>query len=276
MSIGRKGGVISATPPAVSTSGASGVWALATQLQEQGGSNWPAQPLPPSETPGQLWMWGYNGRGQLGNNATAYRNSPVQVASGGSTWTQIGTNATQFSMARTDDDKLYAWGSNYNGQLGVPAAGSVVRTPVQVGALTNWRTLSLGANNSAHAKSDGTLWMWGTNIDGAGTTANSPVQVGSDTDWDSVAGGHTIAAGTNCYLFVKSTGALYGLGVNSTGQLGTGNTTVYSVPVQVGALTDWKSVAMAVDTSFAIKTDGTLWAWGNDAHGATGRGAAGR
>jgi alpha-tubulin suppressor-like RCC1 family protein len=50
-------------------------------------------------------------------------------------------------------------------------------------------------------------------------------------------------------------------GINANGQLGLGNTTDYSSPKQVGALTTWAKATIGPSTS-AIKTDGTLWTWG--------------
>jgi alpha-tubulin suppressor-like RCC1 family protein len=94
---------------------------------------------------------------------------------------------------------LWACGYNNNGQLG---DGTITSrsSPVQVGALTNWKQVACGRYHTVAVKTDGTLWTWGNDAYGQlgdGTVANksSPIQVGSLTTWKQVAGGqyHTIA-----------------------------------------------------------------------------------
>jgi len=64
---------------------------------------------------------------------------------------------------------------------------------------------------------------------------------------------------------------LYAWGDNSpNGQLGLGDTTDRSVPVQVGALTTWAKVTIGTAHTLSIKTDGTLWTWGDDSTGQLG------
>ena len=63
------------------------------------------------------------------------------------------------------------------------------------------------------------------------------------------------------------------MGFNSQGQLGHGNTTVRSSPVQVGSLTTWSKVACGRYATVAIKTDGTAWAWGENNYGMLGDGS---
>ena len=117
------------------------------------------------------------------------------------------------------------------------------------------------------------LWTWGDNSygqlgHGDTTSLSSPVQVGTDA-W--------ILTAANSYqqygmAAIKPDNTLWMWGKNTTGQLGQGNTTDYSSPVQVGALTDWEKVSAAPDHTVAIKTDGTLWAWGSNSQGALGNG----
>ena len=66
--------------------------------------------------------------------------------------------------------------------------------------------------------------------------------------------------------------ALFSWGENTTGQLGLGNTTDYSSPKQVGALTTWSLPVSGGNISSCLKTDGTLWVWGRNHVGQLGLG----
>jgi alpha-tubulin suppressor-like RCC1 family protein len=117
------------------------------------------------------------------------------------------------------------------------------------------------------------LWSWGANPNGAlglGNTTNisSPTQIGSLTNWLPIT---TIGWYSSQNLAVKNDGTLWSWGSNSFGTLGLGNTTNYSSPKQVGALTTWLQVSNAYHT-LAVKTDGTLWAWGRNNVGQLGLG----
>jgi alpha-tubulin suppressor-like RCC1 family protein len=113
--------------------------------------------------------------------------------------------------------------------------------------------------------------MWGWNFEGGLGTANrtdssSPVQTfAGGTNWKQVfCGGYHTAA-------IKMDGTLWMWGRNTEGELGTNNTTSYSIPVQtVSAGTNWKQVACGQFHTGAIKTDGTLWMWGNNSSGELG------
>ena len=168
--------------------------------------------------------------------------------------------------------KLWSWGINTSGQLGL---GNTTNrsSPVQVGALTDWAEVFGGTNRSFAIKTDGTLWSWGNNTLGAlgqgnQTSRSSPVQVGALTDWAEA----KISNRLFSTLAVKSNGTLWAWGGNGYGELGLGNTTNRSSPVQVGALTNWSKVFAISVAGLATKTDGTLWAWGRNYTGQLGQG----
>jgi len=75
-------------------------------------------------------------------------------------------------------------------------------------------------------------------------------------------------------IAIKTDGTFWSWGRNLEGQLGLNNRTNYSSPKQVGALTNWSKLATNGNgfMSAVIKTDGTLWMWGDSINGALGLG----
>jgi len=173
-------------------------------------------------------------------------------------------------------NKLFSWGSNTYGQLGLGNTTSY-SSPKQVGALITWNYPTIvGTTNSSVLcnKTDGTLWSWGNGSNGVLGTGNeisrsSPVQVGALTTW-----GRPSAIQSYSGACVKTDGTLWTWGYNSSGQLGLGNTTSYSSPKQVGSLANWSKLTRSsfVASLLCTKTDGTLWAWGANAYGQLGLG----
>ena len=209
------------------------------------------------KTDGTLWTWGENGYGEVGDGTITTRNSPVTTAGGGSNWAQVST-ANRAVFAIKTDGTLWTWGHNPNGQLGDGTTSSRLSPITTAGGGTNWKFVAGGLGRGSAIKTDGTLWSWGTNTgDGTSISKLSPVTTaGGGTNWKQVACGyHTLA--------IKTDGTLWGWGPYTNGLIGDGTTSDRSSPVSIaGGGTNWKQVDCGEDTSTAIKTDGTIWAWG--------------
>jgi alpha-tubulin suppressor-like RCC1 family protein len=169
-------------------------------------------------------------------------------------------------MAIKTDGGLWAWGWNGTGQLGIGTSGSdsVQYTPVRVGSDNNWASIVTGSNHTVGVRTDSSLWAWGNNSLGAlglGDTENRnvPVRVGSANDWVFVAAGQYHQT-----LAIKTDGSLWACGPNGYGQLGVGTTTAEPsrVLVQVGTDKNWAMASGGSESTFAMKSDGTLWRWG--------------
>jgi len=225
------------------------------------------------KTDGTLWTWGWNNYGHLGDNTVTHRSSPVQTIAGGTNWKLV-TCGYYHTAAIKNDGSLWLWGWNNWGQLGdnsVTHRSSPIQT---VSGGTNWKQVAGGINYNAAIKTDGTLWLWGYNLqaqlgDNSITSKSSPVQtVAAGTNWKQVACSKQISSPTAA---IKTDGSLWLWGGNSNGGLGDNTTTDKSSPVQtIAGGTNWKQVSVGYTNTAAIKTDGTLWTWGGNSNGVLG------
>jgi len=220
------------------------------------------------------FVWGLNSCGQLGDGTTTNRLSPVSVVGGFTDWCQVSAGGFHTAAVRTNGT-LWAWGRNNVGQLGDGTLTSSRLSPVSVvGGFTNWCQVSAGCFHTAAVRQNGTLWAWGYNSygrlgDGTTTSKRSPVSVvGGFTDWCQVAASdfHTAA--------VRQNGTLWAWGRNNYGQLGDGTLTSSRLsPVSVvGGFTNWCQVSAGFNHTAAVRTNGTLWAWGSNGNGRLGNG----
>ena len=240
---------------------------------------------------GKVYAWGNDGNGQLGDGSTVSSSSvPVAVlATGvlsGKTITQVATGSGH-SLALASDGTVYAWGYNNNGQLGNGSTATTAATPVAVnmsGVLAGKKIIQIAAGYaySLALASDGTVYAWGANAYGQlgnGLTTNSNVPVAV------VASGAIankkivqITAGYYHSLALASDGTVYAWGYNNAGQLGNNSTTNASSPVYTymsGVLAGKIITQLTAGSShsLALASDGTVYAWGNNASGQIGNGS---
>ena len=223
------------------------------------------------KTDGTLWVFGRNDYGRLGDNTVVHKSSPVQTVAGGTNWAQVSCGVNNTVAVKTDGT-LWTWGYNYFGTLGNNTSSGDLSSPVQtITGGTNWCSATVGNNHVAAIKTDGSLWCWGVNDlgqlgDNTVAHKSSPVQtIASGTNWKQVFGGYGQVAA------IKTDGTLWMWGKNTNGQLGDNTVTPRSSPVQtIAGGTNWKQVTCGYSHTAAIKTDGTLWCWGNNGNGQLG------
>ena len=156
----------------------------------------------------ELWTWGSNQYGQIGNGtktAQAVANPPAQITPT-MNWRKISCGY-RHTCAIKNDGSLWAWGYNRDGQLGNGTTTDQT-APIQIGTSTDWKEISCGGTYTLALKTDGTLWAWGTNDNGQlgnGTTTKEtiPIKIGIDTDWQK------ISCGYDHSLAIKNDGTLW-------------------------------------------------------------------
>jgi alpha-tubulin suppressor-like RCC1 family protein len=228
---------------------------------------------------GNVWGWGANAGGELClNNLTSY-DTPQEITRL-SDVTAVAGAAQHTTYAA--GGKLYSCGVNYDGQLGNGGTkNSHIPVKVNMSAMTDAPVTALvsGFANVGALLSDGTYYDWGWNGGGQvgiGTTGGSqlePIQVTLPaTVTQVVQGGNGLSDGQSTVLL--SNGTVYAWGTNADGQLGTGNLTSKSSPVQISPPSGvtYEALASSGDTSYAVSTTGDVYSWGGNHSGQLGNG----
>ena len=214
---------------------------------------------------GDAWSWGRNDSGQLGQNSTAIIRVPTALAKlGAEQWVRFSQDQN-WSAAITAAGKLYTCGVNSANRLGYTFTGSkLVFTSVD--ASVDWAHVICGAMSGYGLKTTGELYVWGSNSQGQ-------LGLGDTTQRDTPTLNTAVtvskfSAGYFNFAVIGTNGKLYTCGYSGEGALGrTGSQTSL---LEVNADTDWSSVSVGAAHTLAIKTNGTLWGWGNGSNGRIG------
>ena len=212
--------------------------------------------------------------------------TPTPIGSGQTTAFQVfhlttGDTGTTYQgwteMSYDPPGNLFTNGQNNFGQLGQNDL-DLESSPAQVGYAANWSSVWGGESYGMIAtKDDGSLWGWGRSSSygnlglNDGINRSSPTQIGGTGDWT----GATFAGG-GTVLAVKSNGTAWAWGTGGYGGTGQNDTVQRSSPTQIGTDTTWSNtngkIGGTMISMFAIKTNGTLWSWGNNEYGELGQG----
>jgi len=250
------------------------------------------------KTDGGLYCWGDNAYGQLGLGDALDRGVATRVA-GTSTWRSLSVGGLHACGIQADGS-LWCWGSNRWGQLGVPPGdanvnmpercegeyepGACSRSPLRVGAASDWTKVTTGTGHTCALNAAGTVFCWGRNdagqlgsgITGPEVCTGSLPRDACDPEPVEVGGGFAdVWAGQGHTCGLKRTGQLACWGLNASGQLGDGSLINRLSPVELdGGSTGWLDVSVGDDVTCAVRegVGGTrpLWCWGRSQTGAFG------
>ncbi|MEO3855384.1 hypothetical protein [Acrocarpospora sp. B8E8] len=214
--------------------------------------------------------WGWNKHGRLGDGTTTIAQTTfVEVGALPQRFTRAAAGQTH-SLAIAADRTVWAWGRNSSGQLG-DGSTSPRLTPGQVPGLSDIREVEAGAGYSLALRADGSVWAWGDNDRGQVGQLNT----GNDQLTPAMVPGLSnivdIEAGMAHNLAVKSDGTLWVWGENDLGQLGNGSYGDFMpAPRPVPGLKGIIGAAGGEGHSLALRSDGTIWAWGDNVAGQLG------
>jgi len=223
------------------------------------------------------YAWGLNTFGQLGNGSTTSVYTPSAFGTA-IDWASF-SPGQNYSTGIDTSGTIYSWGYNAYGQLGVGTNTNYSVPQLISSPGGTWRSIAAGRLHTMAISNDGSLWGCGYNGDyalGLGTTATGPntlIKISGYNDWQQVYCGDLFTVG------LRSNGTIWSWGrdgssnaLNYYGNLGQNDTSPRSVPTQIGTMSNWKFISGGDSMVAAIKTDGTLWTWGNNSNGQLGLG----
>lgn len=222
---------------------------------------------------GQVRCWGGNAFGQLGDGTEDELSTvprivgldvrAIAIAAGGGHGCAVGV-----------DTFVYCWGFNLVGQLGVPNASTVQRTPVRT-TLASAVAIAAGAVHTCALLVGGEVFCWGFNADGQLGIGSTDIRFAPDLVVD-LAGAVAIAAGGAHTCALESDGRVRCWGDNRSGQLGNGSRTDSSRPVRVRNLANAVAITAGQFHTCALRADGAVFCWGeNSGDEGTGAGQLG-
>lgn len=245
---------------------------------------------------GDLYSWGWNGQGQLGNGTNTDSNVPLPVRTAGTPMAgkkivHVSTGGNFYkgsSLALSSEGKVYSWGANDQGQLG---NGTATNSNLPVEVKTEGTPMAgkkiiqtaIGVTHSMALDSEGKVYSWGENVNGLLGTGDaiptlSPVLVrtgGTPMEGKKIV---QISAGGAHSMALDSEGNIYAWGWGGEGQLGNGENNNSNVPILVkkeGTGLEGKTIKKVMAGgmfSMVLTSDGSLYSWGKNNYGQIGDG----
>ncbi len=221
-------------------------------------------------TAGGVKCWGNNSEGQLGDNSTTNRLTPVNVTGLASGVAAIAAEDSH-TCALTTAGGVKCWGNNSEGQLGDNSTTNRL-TPVGVtGLASGVAAISAGYNHTCALTTAGGVKCWGNNVEGE-LGDNSTTNRLTPVDVTGLASGvAAIAAGGFNTCALTTAGGVKCWGDNSEGELGDNSTTNRLTPVNVtGLASGVTAIAAGLGQTCALTTAGGIKCWGYNGEGELG------
>lgn len=215
---------------------------------------------------GTVWCWGSNKYGELGNGTTKSRNVPVKVT--GITGAVKVSAGGELTAAVKKDGTVWCWGNNEYGQLGNGSRHGSSK-PVQVRNLKNIVDVSAGYSFVLALDKFGYVWLWGEDI---GSNPRAPVYRSLPIKIAGLTNVKSIGAGMAATV-LKKDGTVWTWGSNEYGQLGNGYfgwKQLSKSPHKISTLSNIVSISSGNCSTAAVRSDGTVWCWGDDSSGGLG------
>jgi alpha-tubulin suppressor-like RCC1 family protein len=258
--LGDGGGVDRRTP--VPVPGVSGAVAVSA------GSDFSCAAL----TDGTVRCWGDDARGQLGDGSTPAAGARGPVTVFALSGVRELSGHWQHVCARRDDETLWCWGANSQGQLGDGTLDDQPK-PVRAQSLTMVTGVGTGLLHTCAVTRAQGLYCWGNNNTGQlGQPDSDPIP--RPTAVAGIPDPIAVGVGAQHTCAVRSSGETLCWGNNNAGQLGEGTMTALPAPVRVNGVGHAAALAAGGTFSCAETSDGAVYCWGDDHYGQLGIGSA--
>lgn len=213
---------------------------------------------------GDVYTWGYNGSGQLGNGSSGNLDvkTPTKIID---TIPMKAVRAGNFHvLALARDSSLWAWGYNAYGQVLPDSIADIISTPVQVDTSHKWVKIYAGFDISFAVDTLGDIYVWGSNLYGAAGVNSTENTIRELTKLDKGKDFKQLSCGKDFVLALDYDGSVWGWGDNSMHTLTVKHDSIERAPVLIDSTERYMKVAASFNSAHALTVGGDIFSWGSN------------